>query len=177
MHQSNAVCIYEFWTFHVIYHWMTEGDILQFYSVAVWAGWACSAQPVEATNLLMKPRMFHLQKSQVWSWWRFWVSECLIAVAVRYIERKVSKTICIKQMKQHKSWNPYCFIVFMIICYIIYIIYIIYAMYTSFSLKHLTAALFSDICWIYLALHIYSTSPCLSPREYISSPCGLWIVC
>ena len=124
MHQSNAVCIYEFWTFHVIYHWMTEGDILQFYSVAVWAGWACSAQPVEATNLLMKPRMFHLQKSQVWSWWRFWVSECLIAVAVRYIERKVSKTICIKQMKQHKSWNPYCFIVFMIICYIYYLCHV-----------------------------------------------------
>ena len=61
---------------------------------------ACSAQPVEAINLLMKPRMFHLQKSQIWIWISWMDLQYLITVAVRYIQRKVSKTICIKQMKQ-----------------------------------------------------------------------------
>ena len=52
----------------------------------------------------------------------------------------------------------------------------IYAMYTysCFKFKHLTAALFSEIFWIYcyLALHIHITFPCLlareREREYIS---------
>ena len=51
-----------------------KGDILQFHSMANLgvisilpiACWACSAHPVDAVlKLLMKPRMFHQQKSQM----------------------------------------------------------------------------------------------------------------
>ena len=89
--------------------------ILDVKSILFTACWACSAHSVEAVFELIDetpnvsptkiPRLVELAFSS------FQANESF-SVAARYIWRELSKSICIKQTKQHKPWNPYRWIIY-----------------------------------------------------------------